>query len=390
MIATLAALRWILPALLPLVFLVLVVREAARRDARHEPPAIVVGTFVLGALAGALATFVTARAAVLTGLDVRVSEAGQSGALIFLFLVVAPLHEAGKVAAAWPALLLKHVDEPYDGVVYAATSALGFSAVVSAVTLHAHPVGGIWIARTLLALPAEVFVACLWGYALGRAKHAKRSISIFPGAFAGAVAIDGLYAYFAYGRGPGALLAVTPLLAAMGVIAWLLRRDLGARVAPGPPSRRLGRLSRLPPAPSLATVRAALKRADEPVKFGWIFYGALVTLGAMIAGLAAGVSAAHLLRIDLATVDEHDVRAASPVLLLGLGLLASFPASGWLIARGAGVRTLLEPALAAVLALAVTLVALGFAAPFTVVFALAFSPIAWLLACIGAWMGRVA
>ena len=75
--------------------------------------------------------------------------------------------------------------------------------------------------------------------------------------------------------------------------------------------------------------------------------------------------------------------AAAPVLLLGIGLLASFPTSGWLVARAAGVHTLLEPALAAVLALVVTLVGLGVAAPFTVVFALALSPIAWVLSCAG-------
>ncbi len=108
----------------------------------------------------------------------------------------------------------------------------------------------------------------------------------------------------------------------------------------------------------------------------------------MITGLAAGVVAARLLHIDLSMVDEHEVSAAAPVLLLGIGLLASFPVSGWLVARAAGVRTLLEPALAAVLALVVTLLALGVAAPFTVVFVLALSPIAWVLSCLGAWMAR--
>jgi len=126
------------------------------------------------------------------------------------------------------------------------------------------------------------------------------------------------------------------------------------------------------------------------VKVRWVLFGSLVTIGAMIVGLGAGVLMAHLLKIDLSTVDEHDVGAAAPVLLLGIGLLASFPTSGWLIARAAGVRTLLEPALACVLALVITLTGLGFAAPFTVVFALALSPIAWVLACVGAWMGREA
>jgi RsiW-degrading membrane proteinase PrsW (M82 family) len=386
----LATLRWLLAALLPVALGGVLVRAASRTDARREPPALVATTFALGAAAAGIATLLIGRAASLTGLDVRVSEAGQGGALIFLFFVVAPLHEAGKVAAAWPALLLKHVDEPYDGVVYAAASALGFSSVLCAVVLREHPTGALWVARALLALPAEVFVACLWGYALGRAKHAKGGVSLFPGAFALAVGIHGLYAYFVYGRGPGALLAVTPLLAAMGTIAWLLGRDLRARPVRSPSSKKTGRLSSMRPPPSLSAVRAALKKADEPVKLRWIVYGAFVTLGGMIAGIAAGIVAAHALRIDLSAVNEHDVRAASPVLLLGVGLLASFPTSGWLIARGAGVRTLLEPALATVLALVMTLVGLGFAAPFTVVFALALSPVAWLLSCIGAWAGRLA
>ncbi len=93
-----------------------------------------------------------------------------------------------------------------------------------------------------------------------------------------------------------------------------------------------------------------------------------------------------MLHIDLSTVNEHELRTAAPALLLGMGLLGSFPTSGWLVARAAHVRTLLEPALACVLALVVTLVALGFAAPFAVVFALAISPIAWVLSCAGAWV----
>jgi hypothetical protein len=53
------------------------------------------------------------------------------------------------------------------------------------------------------------------------------------------------------------------------------------------------------------------------------------------------------------------------------------------------VPTLLEPALAAGLAIIATLVLLGLAAPIAMVFALAFSPVALALACAGAWVGRV-
>jgi RsiW-degrading membrane proteinase PrsW (M82 family) len=388
----LATLRWLLPAILPAVLFAVLVH---RTDTRREPPWLVVLTFVLGSVAALVSLVVVGRAAGLTGLDVRVSAAGESGALVFLFFVVAPAQEAGKVAAAWPAFMSKHFDEPYDGVVYAASSALGFAAVENGFILHAHPTGGIWLARALLSLPAHVFFACFWGYALGRAKQSKARIPVFPAAFLASIVAHGLYAHFVYGRGPGALLAVTPLLAVMGVVAWLLARDL--RLRGDRPSRmpsdaggRLSRLSIVAQPPSLSAVRSALTRADQPVKVRWVFLGSLVIIGAMIVGLGAGVLMTRLLKVDLSTVDEHDVGAAAPVLLLGIGLLASFPTSGWLIARAAGVRTLLEPALACVLALVITLTGLGFAAPFTVVFALALSPIAWVLACFGAWIGREA
>jgi RsiW-degrading membrane proteinase PrsW (M82 family) len=380
----LATVRWLLPATLPCVLFALHVRRMRRR----EPPALLVGTFVFGAMAAAAAALVVSYAEALTGLDVRVAVAGPSGALVFVFLVVAPLQQAVQAAATWPAFLSRHFDEPSDGVVYAAASALGFSAVQTATVIHRFTDGPIWIARALLAVPADLFCACLWGYALGRARHSRERLPLFPAAFVCAVAVQGFYEHFVYGRAPGALLAVLPLLAAMAAIAWLIGRDLrtrGERAFSIPSSR----LARLAPPPSLTAVRAALRSADdEPVRIGWIALGALVTLGAMITGVAAGVLAAHALKVDLSTVDEHEVAAAAPVLLLGVGLLASFPASGWLVARAASAHSLLEPALAAALALGITLVVLGIAAPFTVVFAIALSPIAWVLSCAGAWVGR--
>jgi RsiW-degrading membrane proteinase PrsW (M82 family) len=390
----LVTLRWLLPTALPAVFFSILV---ARTDSRREPPWLVGLTFCLGAILAFASLLVIRRAAELTGLDVRAATVGESSGLVFLFLVVAPVQEASKVAASWPALLSKHVDEPYDGVVYAAAASLGFAAIENGFVLRAHPTGAIWFARALLALPSHVFFACLWGYALGRAKHGRLRIPIFPAAFVVSIAARGLYGYFVYGRGPGALLAVSPLLAAMGVVVWVLARDLRERFphvrgsALPPSSRRWARLSAVAPQPpSLSAVRAALTRADEPVKLWWVVFGALVTLGAIVTGLGAGVLASHLLHIDLSTVDEHEVGTAAPVLLLCVGLLAAFPVSGWLIARAARVHTLLEPALATVLALVLAIVGLGFAAPSAVVFALALSPIAWLLSCAGAWMGRAA
>ena len=125
----LETLRWLLPATLPAAFFAELVR---RTDHDREPVPLVVLTFGLGAVAALAVHAIALRAAAWTGLDVRVSVAGESGALLFLFLVIAPTQEAGKVAAAWPAFLSKHFDEPYDGIVYAAASALGFAAVENA------------------------------------------------------------------------------------------------------------------------------------------------------------------------------------------------------------------------------------------------------------------
>src|SRR5580700_4286811 len=108
--------RWLLPAMLPAVLFAVLVH---RSDERREPAWLVITTFVLGSVAALVALLIASRAAALTGLDVRTSAAGQSGAMVFLFLVVAPTQEAGKVAAAWPAFLSRHFDEPYDGIVYA-------------------------------------------------------------------------------------------------------------------------------------------------------------------------------------------------------------------------------------------------------------------------------
>ncbi|MBV9946565.1 MAG: PrsW family intramembrane metalloprotease [Myxococcales bacterium] len=386
----LAVARWLLPALVPAVLCAVLARATARR----EPPWLVAVTFVLGAAFGLGALVLIHGATNWTGLDLRASAKGDSGALVFLFFVMAPTHEAAKVAAAWPAFLSKHVDQGYDGVVYAAAAALGFAAVQGGRTLLGHPAGGIWLARVALALPAHVFFASLWGYALGRARHARLAFPLFPAAFVVSIVAHGVYAYLVYGRGPGALLAVSPLLAAMGVVSWILGRDLRerdhARATLLPVRRRWRRLSSAAQPPSLSAVRAALRRTDQPVRVRWVLLGAMVSLGAMFSGLVAGVVGAHLLHIDLSTVDEHDLRAAAPALLLGAGLLASFPTSGWLIARASALPTLLEPALATALALAITLVALGLMSPFAVVFGLALSPIAWLLGCAGAWAGRPA
>jgi RsiW-degrading membrane proteinase PrsW (M82 family) len=388
-----AILRWLATALLPAVgFAVLMWRV----DKRREPPWLVGLTFALGAVSSAVAFFIVRKAAQFTGLDVQTSLAGNTGALLFVFALAAPVREAAKVAACWMAFRSRYFDEPIDGIVYASAAALGFATVDSALTLHLHPVGSEWIVRVILELFAQVFFACTWGYGLGRAKQSRRPGAVFPAAWTLATAAHGLYLHLAFGRSRGAMLGILPLLAAMGIVAFFAGRDLiqrgdrASRLPMSPLGNRLSRMSRsyVSAPPSLAAVRAALRKNDQPIKIRWIAFGALVTIGAMLVGLTISTLAAHWLDIDFAYVDERSVSTIGPIAVLGAGLLAAFPISGYLVAKASSASTLLEPALAAALALTITIVIVGFAAPVIVVFGLACSPIAWTLSCMGAWVGR--
>lgn len=387
----LGVLRWSGAALVPAILLVWGVH---RSDRNREPVWLVSLTFALGAIFAAAAFYLEVKAGQVSGLDLRAAVSGEAGAIVFIFAIVAPLNEAAKVSAAWPAFRSRHFDEPYDGLVYSAAAALGFAAAQNAAILRAHPTGAIWLARAALSLPAHLFFASAWGYALGRAKQLKTPGAMFPATWFFATMAHALYAHFVYGRGPGALVAVAPLLAMMGGVTFFFARDLRARSdGTAPPSSRASViLSRFSldgsRPPSLNAVRDALRRADQPIMLRWILLGALVTIGAMVAGIAGSVAFGNWAHVDFGVVDEHDVSTVGPVALLGAGVLAAFPVSGFLIARASSLPTLLEPALATALAILLALVMLGFAAPLALVFALAFSPIAWILACAGAWVGR--
>jgi RsiW-degrading membrane proteinase PrsW (M82 family) len=382
-------LHWFVPALIPAILLAV---GLYRSDHRREPIWLVSLTFALGALFGGFAFYIEARAAQWTGLDLRASVSGQAGSLLFLFALIAPMREAAKVAACWTAFRSRHFDEPYDGLVYAGAAALGFAALENAVMLRAHPTGLIWLARAAVAFPAHLFFACAWGYALGRAKQQKIPGPIFPLTWLTATLAHALYTHFVYGRGPGALIAVLPLLFAMGVVILFAARDLRQRgERPSrEPDNRLSRMSfdQLSHPPSLRTVRKALGRADQPIMLRWIAFGALVTLGSMVLGLGGSIAFGAWAHVDFSTVDEHEVSTIAPLAILGAGVLAAFPVSGFLVARASNLPSLLESAAASGVAIVAVLVLLGFTAPVALVFALAFSPIAWALACAGAWIGR--
>jgi hypothetical protein len=353
-----------------------------------------VATFLLGLVAGAIVHVAIGRAGAVTGLSVRVTEVGETGALVFLFLVAEPLAEVAKVVAVWPALLSRRLLCASDGILMAASSSLGFAAAEMSWGQQERS-GAAWLLRAILALPGHVFFACAWGAALGDARAARRSAPIFPLTFVGVIVAHGLYEHLVYARGPGSLLALLPLLAAMVPPSLWMARLLGKDRAASRSVRsglasRWARLSEAFPPANLATVRQALAQNSGPLNVWWVLFGTLVVLGGMFVGVGAGVLAARWLSLDLAAVDDRSVLSATPLLLLALGLFVSLPMSGWLVARARGRRSLLEPALSVSLALGITVVGLGLVAPVAMVFALALSPLAWVASCAGAWFGRTA
>ncbi len=112
-----ALLRWLLPALVPVGLLVALVR---RHATRREGSWMLALTFVLGAASSLVAAFVIGRAAAWTGLDMRVAEAGNRGALQLVFFVVAPIQEAGKVASRVALPSLSRRASAFDGIATAA------------------------------------------------------------------------------------------------------------------------------------------------------------------------------------------------------------------------------------------------------------------------------
>jgi RsiW-degrading membrane proteinase PrsW (M82 family) len=332
-----------------------------------------------------------------TGLDQHESSADLVP-LVYAFFVAAPLEQGLKVAAVGPVWRSRYFEAPLDGVAYAAAAGLGFATAHDVVFLFLQGPSPINLGRALLAAPAHLFFAALWGYALGRdAKAAARAGApqkrlggrTFNLTWLGVTLFNGVYDHIVFARGPMAMIATTPVLLTMGVLAYVALRELfkSATLLPSVPRRRL--FTSLAP-PSIRAVRAALWRTERPVMLRWIVVGALTTTGVMTACLAGAVALGHRLGVDFAAVDQGESAAVStlfPLMLLGGAALLAFPIAGYLVARASSTRSVLEPAIAAALAIAGTLILLGLAAPVAVVFAVAFAPVAFGLACGGAWIG---
>ncbi|TKD12306.1 protease PrsW [Polyangium fumosum] len=367
---------------------------ASRDTLRPSSPRSVVATFALGMLACVPAELCE-RA--LTGvLGPRKLGVGiDLAALVYAYLVAAPLEEALKVAAATPAFRLRvGQHRPIDAISYAAAAALGFMTLKSALFLIGLPFSLIAPARTALTTLAATCLATWWGFALGRDGQGRMGGGWFNAAWALAAAGNAIAHHVAFARGPASLLATIPILVVAGVLAWIGVRDVLQRSAEAvkvePRERehepKKPRLLPLAP-PSLRAMREALRRSERPLSFFWIGLGMLVTTGMITAMLVGAVLLGRRLGFEFASIDRDASNAVAPLLLLASAALLSFLFAGWIVARASAARSVLEPAISALLAIVGTIVLLGLAAPVAVVIALACAPLAFALACLGAWLG---
>lgn len=371
----LAAALLVLLAVLPAYFVfrrVSVLGRVSRRLAGME--------LLFGAVAGVIAMLVERSVLAFTELSFEVKSSGTMSAVLASFLLAAPLEEASKTLVVWPLYRLRRIDGARLGLCYATATAAGFAAASGVARLLTGPLSGVLVLRALCAVPAQLFFAGVWGYALGARRG--QSGSWFPVTWLAAVALHGLYIHIVWGRGPGFLIAVVPLLGFMTLgVASALRE-----VNPESRSRTLAKLH-LPEPPRLSLVTEALNPRDQPLMLRWVVLGAFVNVGLMFVLLVAAVALGHRLGVDFSAADESDMTSAGPLALLGAALLASFPIAGYLVARASSSSGVLEPALASALALASIVAILALVAPLGVLFALAVAPLAFGLACGGAWIG---
>lgn len=323
---TLAGLALALPALLSLLY----VGFVRRFDRAHpEPLALVTITFALGGASTLLALALEVAESRLTPwLDPRhLAFGGRLDALPLSTLgfaaTVGLAEEGAKLLATLYATRRREFDEPVDGVVYAAVSALGFAAAENVVYFGLGRVSPVLVAgRAFTALPVHLFLSGLWGYALG-ARLVRPKQRVAP-AFLAAALAHGAYDAALSAEGGGGLAVGIVLALAVSFVA-VLRAALRhgpvsaatASAARGARATfRLGRpwtfasLAALLPALALGLMAAAAAWEASGSGHGSAFLAPVgflvVALGAVLWGITA------TLPLD-AVVDDHGLTFAGAV-----------------------------------------------------------------------------
>lgn len=136
---------------------------------RREPLRVIAATFLLGALATALALPLNLLG---QSLLLKFTSNLDHTHLVLSFIVVAPVEEFCKLLAVYLfAWRHQEFDEPLDGVIYGATAALGFAAAENVIYLMQNDPSSL-ILRGSLTNPGHALFSAFWGMSLSRAKAA--------------------------------------------------------------------------------------------------------------------------------------------------------------------------------------------------------------------------
>lgn len=358
----------------------------ARRESERKRRLAIVGAAAVGLVVGAVVHVGLRVVSASMGLDPS-GRPDDLVALAFGFLFAGPLEQAALAGSTLPTLRSAYNDSPSAAFRFVLATAVGLLVAKAAILGASHEPSALLVARVWTMGVGEVALAGMWGFVLAVTRRRTLGGTGFGAAWVAAVVFGGAIDHLLFLRGDGALVAAVPLATFTASVALFLGRSVSRTPKPAPRERR-SRYLRAPP-PSLSALRDALRRSERPILFGWVFFGALVTVGVVTTSFAAAVFFGHRLGVDFAAVDRSrgGADAAAPLVLLGVGLLGGFPVAGFLIARASRSATVMEAALAAGIAIIAFAVLLGAAAPVALVFAIAGAPIAFALACVGAWTG---
>lgn len=312
------------------------------------------------------------------------AEAGAGTAtLASTLLVVAPIEQAALVIVVWPAYHVHRLLRIGTAVSAGLLSASGFG-VVHLIERTTFASGQELVLPTLAVFSIRALATAFWASTLATSKARFRHF--FPVAWLVATALDGWMRYRLRSAGAGWQLSILLALLALLVGSHLVGSKYASQ-RQAMSAIRQSRLGILVDPHGLGTVRASWQHAHRPALLHWIVGGAFVSFGANILGLGFGIALAHAFGIDLSRVDESNVGAMIPLLLLGATVLASYPLAAYLTAKASAADSVFEPGVAALISIVALTMLLSMTAPVTIILAIVLAPVAFGLSCLGAWLG---
>lgn len=161
-----------------------------------EPPILLIGSFVLGAVLSVIVVFalyfITGN---ITGVEDQTSIWQN---FIHAFVGVALSEEFSKyIVVRYYAQPKAAFNEPFDGIVYAVMVSMGFACTEN--ILYVLEGGtGTAILRAFTAVPAHASFAVLMGFFMGKAKFAKNRFALNMAGLLLAVLFHGAYDFFLF------------------------------------------------------------------------------------------------------------------------------------------------------------------------------------------------